>query len=330
MDNSVQKKRVLQLALFVSVLVMGIKVLAWLWTGSNAILSDALESIVNLVAGSFALYSVIIAGKPKDESHPYGHGKIEFLSAGLEGTLIAIAGTAILVKAIYNFWYPQALHSVDVGLWLTLLTGGINFIMGQYLQKSAHRLKSLTLEADGKHLSSDAWSSAGLGLGLLLIWLTGLSWMDNAIAVIMGLYILFTGYQLMRKSLAGVMDEADYVLIEQLITILNQHRQSHWVDVHNFRVIKYGADLHIDCHVTLPWYLSLQEAHQSISEVEKIIGAEAEHKIELFIHADPCLTTSCAICTHTSCQERLHPFQRQVTWKLANVLPNVKHHLGTE
>lgn len=330
MDAAGQKIKLLSITLIISVLVMGIKVLAWLQTGSNAILSDALESIVNIVAGAFALYSVIIASKPKDKSHPYGHGKIEFLSAGLEGTLIFIAGTSILTKAIYNFWHPQPLVRLDLGLILTLISGAINYGTGLYLQRSGQRLQSLTLEADGKHLSSDAWSSAGLALGLVLIWVTGVRQLDNVIAIIMGGYILYTGYQLMRKSLAGVMDEADYALIAQLINILNKNRQPHWVDVHNFRVIKYGADLHIDCHVTLPWYFSLQEAHQSISEIEKIIGDQAENKIEIFIHADPCLTTSCAVCNYSACTQRQHPFGRQVNWKLSNVLPNVKHHLETE
>lgn len=329
MDNGLQKIRVLRITLIISLVVMGLKMWAWWWTGSNAILSDALESLVNIVAGAFALFSVIVANKPKDESHPYGHGKIEFLSAGFEGTMIAMAGTGIILKAIYNFWHPQPLERLDVGLALTVLTGAINLFMGQYLRKMGRRMHSITLEADGKHLSSDAWSSGALAVGLLLLWLTKLTWLDNIIAVLMGLYILYTGYRLMRKSVAGVMDEADTALIEQLIDILHKHRQPHWVDVHNFRVIKYGADLHIDCHVTLPWYLSLQEAHQSISEIEKIIAEQAENKIEIFIHADPCLTTSCAVCNHPDCHHRLHPFERQVTWKLSNVLPNVKHHSGT-
>lgn len=306
---------------------MLIKFAAWIITQSNAILTDALESIVNVFAGAFALYSVSYAAKPKDEDHPYGHGKIEFLSIGLEGTLIAIAGISIVVKSIYNLFYPHEIDSIDIGLFLTLFTGFVNLIMGLYLQKKGKELHSVTLIADGKHILSDAYSSGGLIIGIILIWISGISWMDSVVAIIFGLLILYTGYKLMRKSLAGVLDEVDYALVEEIVEVLNKNRKDEWIDIHNFRVIKYGSNLHIDCHITLPWYYSLEQSHCLVSEVENILAKESENHVEVFIHADPCLPDSCSICALKNCAERKHPFIKQIDWSIEVILKNQKHSL---
>jgi cation diffusion facilitator family transporter len=306
---------------------MLIKFAAWIITQSNAILTDALESIVNVFAGSFALYSVSYAAKPKDEDHPYGHGKIEFLSIGLEGTLIAIAGISIVVKSIYNLFFPHEIDCLDIGLFLTLFTGFVNLIMGLYLQKKGKELHSVTLIADGKHILSDAYSSGGLIIGIILIWISGISWMDSVVAIIFGLLILYTGYKLMRKSLAGVLDEVDYALVEEIVEVLNKNRKDEWIDIHNFRVIKYGSNLHIDCHITLPWYYSLEKSHSLVSEVENILTKESENHIEVFIHADPCLPDSCSICALKNCAERKHPFIKKIDWSIEVILKNQKHSL---
>jgi cation diffusion facilitator family transporter len=327
MEREQKKIKILTTTLIVSIVLMLIKFSAWIITHSNAILTDALESIVNVFAGAFALYSVYFASKPQDENHPYGHGKIEFLSVGLEGTLIAIAGLSIIVKSIYNLYYPQEIHSLDIGLYLTVFTGSVNFFMGFYLQKKGKELHSVTLTADGKHIISDAYSSAGLIVGILLIWLSGINWMDSAVALLFGIFILFTGYKLMRKSLAGVLDEVDYSLVEEILEVLNKKRKNEWIDIHNFRVIKYGANLHIDCHITLPWYYSLEQAHNTISEVENILTSESENKVEVFIHADPCLPSSCNLCALHNCKERKHAFVKQVNWTSEIILKNKKHSL---
>jgi cation diffusion facilitator family transporter len=327
MEREQKKIRILTFTLIISSLLMLIKFGAWIITHSNAILTDALESIVNVFAGAFALYSVYFASKPQDENHPYGHGKIEFLSVGLEGTLIAIAGLSIIVKSTYNLFYPQEIHSLDIGLYLTIFTGLINFFMGLYLQKKGKELHSVTLTADGKHIISDAYSSGGLIVGIILIWISGISWMDSAVAILFGLFILFTGYKLMRKSLAGVLDEVDYALVEEILEVVNKNRKDDCIDIHNFRVIKYGANLHIDCHITLPWYYSLEQAHQLITEVETILTRESENYVEVFIHADPCLPSSCNICALKNCKERKHEFVKQIPWTSDIILKNKKHSL---
>lgn len=306
---------------------MSFKFLAYFQTHSNAILTDALESIVNVVAGIFAWYSLWLASKPRDHEHPYGHGKIEFISASIEGVLISLAGGAILAKSAYNFFIPNPIHSMDLGLVITAGAGLVNFLMGILLVKRGKNINSLAMQANGAHLKSDAYSSLGLVLGLFLIILTGALWIDNLMGIIFGGIILWQGIKILRKSIAGIMDEADFELLEEIVQTLNEERKADWIDIHNLRVIKYGNQLHIDCHVTLPWYYSLNEAHDVITDIDKIIS-ERFVDVELFVHMDPCIPSSCAICTMENCKERTQEFQQKLEWKLEQVLSNQKHNAG--
>ncbi|MCB0677694.1 MAG: cation transporter [Saprospiraceae bacterium] len=317
------------LALSIGLLLMAGKFYAWWTTNSNAILTDALESIINVVAGGFALYSLLLAFKPRDLNHPYGHGKIEFLSAGFEGGLIFLAGISIIGKSCYNLLYPQQLGSLDLGMLVTALAGGVNFVLGWVLERRGKQFGSLILIADGRHLKSDAYSSAGLLVGLFLLRLTGIQWIDNATALLFGALILYTGYRLLRTSVAGIMDEADYQLVKSITQHLDQHRSANWVDLHNFRVIKYGSALHIDCHLTVPWYLEVKEAHNETKSMEKQVAHSCSTPVEVFVHTDPCAPpSSCTVCLKTDCPVRQADFIRRVSWSLENVLSNDKHSVG--
>lgn len=312
------------LTVIVSIVLMGAKFLAWYLTGSNAILTDALESIVNVLAGGFALYSLWLSFKPRDHDHPYGHGKIEFISASIEGSLIAIAGISILFKSGYNLFFPQPIQEIDYGIWIIAGAGVINLLMGLWLRNVGNKRASLTLKANGQHLLSDAWSSAGLVLGLVILYYTKAVWVDNALGMLFGGYICWVGLRILRKSVAGIMDEADFGLLTELVAHLNEKRKPEWIDIHNLRVIQYGSMLHIDCHITLPWYYSLQEAHDEIKDLEKVIYDKYK-KVELFIHMDPCIPSSCSICSLANCKVRKHPFERHEEWKLKTLLENSKH-----
>ncbi len=171
---------------------MLVKLYAWWLTGSNAILSDALESIVNVVASSFALYSVVLSSIPQDKNHPYGHGKIEFLSVGLEGSLIMIAGMATIAKAIYNFIHPQEISSIETGFALTAFSGLVNFGMSRILVKKGNELNSISMVGDGRHLMTDVYSSIGLLVGLAVIYFTGVVWLDNLIAIGFSAFIIYS------------------------------------------------------------------------------------------------------------------------------------------
>ncbi len=313
------------LALTIGLGLMAVKFLAWWLTNSNAILTDALESIINVVAGAFALYSLYLAAKPKDDNHPYGHGKIEFLSAGFEGAMIFLAGITIFGKAGYNMINPQELQQIDIGLLLTLITGSINFGLGKMLEVQGRQANSMTLIASGKHLQSDAYSSLGLIIGLAVVYFTGMAILDNLIAGAFGIFILVTGFRLMRNSVAGIMDEADHQLVDNIVQMLEEKRTENWVDVHNFRVIKYGATLHIDCHLTLPWYYDTRRSHAEVKAFEDAVKAHCQSPVELFIHADPCEPVSCRLCMKKNCPERRHPHEQRVTWTYQNIMRDLNH-----
>lgn len=323
------KIHIMRLMLLFSTVLLGVKFGAWWITHSNAILTDALESIVNVAAGAFALFSIIYAARPKDDDHPYGHGKIEFISAGFEGALILLAGGGILYKSFLAFRYPHELHQLDWGIGLTLVSGLCNFVMGRYLIARGQLEASMLMVANGKHLVTDTISSVGLVAGLILIHYTGLTWLDNVLAIAFALVIIFTGIQIVREATSGLLDEADKNKLEQVIEILQKNRREQWIDMHKLRVQRYGFNLHIDAHITLPWYLSLEEAHAEVNALSELVNTSMGEEVESFIHADPCIEISCPVCAVEQCPHRRQPLKRIIEWKPENVLPDKKHQLDT-
>lgn len=301
------------------------KFVAYFLTNSNSILTDAAESIVNVLASAFAFYSIYLATQPKDENHPYGHGKIEFFSAFVEGTLIGIAGIIIILKSGYDLIYPNEISQLYDGAIIIGSTGIVNLIVGLYLIRTGKATQSITLEADGKHLLTDAVSSAGLVLGIVVIQLTQILWLDCVISIALGIYIIYNGYRLTRKSVGGLMDESNMELVKDIVHILQENRADSWIDVHNLRAQQYGADLHIDCHVTLPYYFDLNNVHQQISNIDQLINVAGNHQTELFIHADPCLPACCNYCKMPNCLVRQEAFRGEIKWTMENVTKNQKH-----
>lgn len=328
MQSSTQNLRTQKWVAVISVLLLAVKFIAYYTTHSVAILTDALESIVNVAAGLIGLYSLYVSAKPRDQDHPYGHGKAEFISAAIEGTLIGSAGTIIMYKAVQQLLNPVPLHKVDTGMMLVAFTALVNYFLGYYCLRIGRKNNSLALQASGKHLQSDTWSTAGIIGGLLLLYFTGLEWIDRAVAILFGFLIIYTGYQIVRKSIAGIMDEADNQLLGRMVELLNRHRQANWVDLHNLRVIKYGPVLHMDCHLTVPWYLNVHEAHHEIDELAGLVRKEFGESVEFFVHSDGCLPFSCRICNKAGCKERQHPFEKKIEWNLDNVSSNKKHQLS--
>ncbi|RZL47668.1 MAG: cation transporter [Pedobacter sp.] len=319
------KKKAILISLCVSILLMLAKFIAYFLTNSNAVLTDAAESIVNVIASSFAFYSIYLTTLPKDENHPYGHGKVEFFSAFVEGVLIGVAGIIIIFKSGYDLFYPSEIKQLYDGAIIIGATGLVNLIVGFYLIKAGKDNKSLTLEADGKHLLTDSISSGGLVIGIILIQLTGIYWLDGAISIGLGLYIIFNGYKLTRKSVGGLMDESNIDLVKDIVIILQQNRAESWIDVHNLRAQQYGADLHVDCHVTLPYYFDLSRVHQEISNIDNLINVSGKYKTELFIHADPCLPACCNYCKVRNCPVRQEAFRGEIEWTMENATKNQKH-----
>jgi cation diffusion facilitator family transporter len=311
----------------ISVMLLVVKFIAYYSTHSVSILTDALESITNVAAGFIGLYSLYIAAKPRDMDHPYGHGKAEFISAAIEGTMIGSAGAIILYKAIQNLIHPVELHKIDYGIILVAVTAIINFTLGYFCLRVARKNNSVALMASGRHLQSDTWSTLGIIAGLLLLYVTGYKWIDSAVAIAFGLFIIFTSYRIIRSSIAGIMDEADLKLLGRMVQVLNANRPENRVDMHNLRVIKYGSVLHVDCHLTVPWYLNVHEAHKEIDALADLIRREFGYSFELFVHSDGCLPFQCPICGKQDCPERQYNFEKKITWTLENISKNKKHAL---
>jgi len=318
--------RVQTIVVVASCILFAVKLLAYYFTASVAILTDALESTVNVVTGFTGLYSLRVAAMPRDKNHPYGHGKAELISASFEGILIAIAGVVIGYEAINNLMHPHTIRELDLGIGLVLGTAAVNYILGWYCIQTGKRNHSIALQASGKHLQADTWSTVGIVVGLLLLRFTNLVWIDSAVAIIFGTMILVEGYKIIRQTMAGIMDEADVELLRQVVQVLNANKADNWIDLHNLRAIKYGAVLHLDCHLTVPWYFNVNEAHREVDALDRLIRENFPQTIEMFVHTDGCVPPgSCSVCPLTACPERRRRFEKRLEWTLENITTNQKH-----
>lgn len=322
-----QNLRLQQVITLIGILLFITKLAAWYLTGSVAILTDALESTVNVIAGLIGVYSLYVSAKPKDKDHPYGHGKAEFISAAVEGTLITVAGFVIIYEAVSNLIHPHHISRLDHGIILVAVTAIINYIAGAVCVNAGKKNNSLVLIASGKHLQTDTYSTLGIIVGLVIIYFTKIWWVDSAVAILFAFIIMFTGYKIVRTSIAGIMDEADETLIKKMVQLLNANRRENWIDLHNLRIIQYGSKLHVDCHLTVPWYLNVHEAHKEIDELSALVKTEFGESLELFVHSDGCLDFSCFICTKQNCGVRKHPFEKRMEWTTENISSDKKHHL---
>ncbi|GAA4356234.1 cation diffusion facilitator family transporter [Hymenobacter saemangeumensis] len=321
------KRRLGLLSLVVSAGLVAVKFYAYHLTHSQAVLTDALESIINVFTSGFALYSLYLAGLPKDENHPYGHGKVEYLSIGFEGALIVIAGLFIFYSATLSLIHPHAVAQPDWGVALLSFTALINLAVGLVLTRAGKRLQSVALVGDGQHLYLDALSSLGSSAALVLVAATGIVQFDGAAALLLGIFILVNGYRMLRHSVSGLMDEADSAIVSQVIAELQARRRPSWIDVHNLRVQRYGANLHIDCHMQMPYYFSLEQIHTELHDIEELIRTHFAVDVEMFVHADPCTFKACSLCRMPDCPVRQHPFQHAVEWNLGNAVRNERHTL---
>lgn len=319
--------RIQKRALYLGLVLFGLKLTAYILTNSNAILTDALEGLVNIFGAGFGLFSLWYAVLPRDKNHPYGHGKIEFLSAGFEGSLILIAGGGMIVKSIYSFFVPIEVSINELALVLVTIAGVVNYLMGISMVKQGEKENSIQLIAGGKHLISDGYTTAGLLVGLAVVWLTGLTFLDSVLAILLGGVIAYAGIKIIRKSIAGVMDEADLEQIERVAKVLNDHRRKEWVDIHNFRIVRYGSKIHLDAHLTLPWYYTLKTSHDEVDLLEKLLDESFELDVEASIHTEPCLPSSCSICLLDSCGERKSKFVRRINWDVDHILDDNHHEI---
>lgn len=330
LNSASQNLKLQKIIAAISIGLFVIKIFAWYITGSVAILTDALESIVNVVAGLIGVYSLQVSARPRDMDHPYGHGKVEFISAAIEGTLIMVAGMLIIYEAVINLLgSSHIIKRLDYGIFLVAATAIINYAAGMVCVSTGKKNNSLALIASGKHLQSDTYTTVGIIAGLVLLYFTGLSWIDSVVAIVFAIIILVTGYKIIRSSVAGIMDEADTGLLKEMIDTLNKNRSANWIDLHNLRIIKYGSRLHLDCHLTVPWYFNVHEAHNEIDGLSGLVRKNYGDSVELFVHSDGCLDYSCSICDKLDCPVRKHAFEKKINWTLENISSNHKHTINS-
>lgn len=312
------------IAVFGVILFIG-KIVAWKLTNSDAVFSDAMESIVNVVSAFMGLYSLYLAAKPKDEDHPYGHGKVEFVTSGIEGALIAIAGIMIIYEGVNSLIVGKVLSKLDLGIWIIAATAVVNYLLGYISIKKGEAENSLVLISSGKHLQSDTVTTLGVVISLIVVYFTKIYWLDSVVALIFGLYIIFVGYKIVRKSLSGIMDEQDPELLNQIIKVLEENRRTEWIDVHNMKIQQFGANLHIDAHITLPWYYSLRDAHNEMEKMIILLAKNTSRSVEFNFHMDDCKPISCPVCRIAECPVREKDFVKRVTWTPENVTNTEKH-----
>lgn len=327
MQSSKQNLKIQYSLTGLTILVFFLKVATFFITHSLSVLSDTLESVVNIVATIVGSYSMFIAAKPRDKDHPYGHGKAEFVSSAFQGSLIIGVGCLIIYESIDSFIHPVTLHNLGNGFWLLILIAFVNIATALFVMHIGKKNNSNALITSGKLFLIDFFTTISVAIGILILIITNIQKVDSIIAVLLGAWVVYDGYKILRASLAGIMDEADMELLENAISEINSNRNDNWIDLHNLRVIKYGSLLHIDCHLTMPWYLNVHEAHVVMDQFTDLVKKKFGDSVEFFIHIDGCMSFSCAICAIQSCEKRQHSFQKKLDWTMENVLSNQKHQL---
>ena len=278
--------RLLWLSIAAAVATISLKAAAWLLTGSVGLLSDAAESVVNLVAAVVALAALRWATKPADEEHVYGHAKAEYFSAGIEGALIFVAAIAIAVTAVDRLLDPRALSDVGVGLAVSVVASLINLAVGLALVRTGRRERSITLEADGKHLLSDVWTSVGVVVGVAAVALTGLERLDPIVALAVAVNIVFTGTMLVRRSVGGLMDRALDPSAQREIEDVLATFERRGVGFHALRTRQAGQRAFISAHVLVPGDWSVRHGHDMAEEVEAAVRARLPYAT-VFTHVEP-------------------------------------------
>lgn len=302
--------------------ILALKAVAYFMTGSMALQSDAMESIVNVVAAVFGLGAVLFAGQPADKNHPYGHGKMEYFAAAFEGGLISLAAVIIIYESVMALYTGLALKSLGVGMALNLFAGALNGLLGWWLVRTGKRLRSKTLEADGHHVMSDFYSTAGIFVGLVLVILTGRWWLDPLVAMVVGFMLARTGFRLVRESAATLLDEEDTAMIEKIVHALDGLlrrgvAKTGVITVHGLRAIRSGRYTHIDLHLVVPEYQPVADGHDAVERFEGVLIAAAGLEGEVHTHMDPCRRKYCAHCTDAACPIRVdayvehHPITEQ-------------------
>jgi len=308
--------RLALLSISAGAVLLGLKFWSFLLSGSVALKSDAIESIVNVVAAIFALGAVIFAGQPADKEHPYGHGKIEHFSAAFEGGLISLAAVFILWEAAKGFYYGVEYKQLGLGLVVNLVAGGLNGVLGWFMLRQGRKTRSRALEADGHHILSDFWTTVGICAGLIGVKLTGLHWLDPLMAAAVGLLLARTGFRLVKESSQALLDMEDPDTLEKVLATMNQVRPWDILALHEMRTFRSGRYTHVDVHMVVPEYYPVRQAHDLCEAFGLATLKAASIEGEVHTHVDPCARLYCDRCPAECCLIRKAPKTADATFTL--------------
>lgn len=298
-----------QTSLALSVVLFFIKYWSFHITNSQALLSDAMETVVNIVVSGMSLWAIYWAAQPADQGHPYGHGKAEYLSAAFEGGLIFAAALFIMASATTSFFQAREITQLDLGMSISLAAAVINGLLGWLLIHRGRQLNSAAIIASGHHLMSDLLTTIGVLAGLLLVSWTHLNWIDGLLAIGVSFHLLLTGFKLVRSALGNLLDATNREFVEKFNQIINDHRPSWAIQIHHVRMIIAGDYHHIDAHIVMPEYWDIKTTHDVIFEYEKQVFEKYGTTGEIHFHVDPCQRAYCKNCGDLKCLIRKEPFE---------------------
>lgn len=316
------KIKTAQVSVIVGLIIFLIKIIAYFLTNSSAIFSDASESIVHILATSMVLYSIILSSRPPDESHLYGHGNVEYFSAGIEGLLIIIAALTIIYFAAKDLILGLQPDQLDTGTILIACAGIINVVLGFWIINKGNETNSLALIADGKHILTDAYTSIGVVIGLVIVLITKIYYLDPLIAILVATNIIFTGYKLIRESIGGLMMETDTKTLEIIAETITSIRTEYLIDVHNLRFWKSSDKVFIDFHLTIPYFFNIKRSHEIEEEIQKQMQSEIKNA-EIRIHFDFCKPSLCKNCNYQTCEVRQEKFDKLIKWDNTKLLSDI-------
>lgn len=303
------KLRAAKYSLVVSFIVIVLKTAGYKVSGSTAIFSDALETLVNILTAGTALWVINFVAQPKDENHPYGHGKVEFFSAAFEGGLILFAAITIMIESYRSYIHGSKITDLNLGIFFVVLASIVNLIISLYLSKIAKSEKSETLQASAAHIMSDVVTTSGVVLGLILVKLTGLYWMDPLLSFIIAFHLIVEGTKIVRRSISGLTDELDDHSLNQLSMAIQKNLQPGIINIHNLRSIRSGNFHHIDAHLIVPEFWDIAHTHKVTHEFEEKVVNEYPFEGEFAFHLDPCKKAYCEFCNIENCPIRRNSFK---------------------
>lgn len=313
------------ITLAISLVVLFLKTKAYYATFSVGVFSDALETVVNVLTAIVALFAVKVAAEPADENHPYGHGKLEYFSAAFEGGLVFFAALAIIFQAAQSVYVSnEQLNAFNGNSYLISATL-INLATGVFLLVFGRRENSHALKASGVHLMSDVVTTVGVFAGLVLVNFTGLRWIDSLVAALVGVYLLFEAYKILKSNTDALMDATDLDSVKLLSDVINSNKNKFVIDVHNLKIIRSGNFHHIDAHLVVPEYLDVATAHEITGQFEEKIVSAYKYEGEIAFHVDPCNKAYCKQCEMHDCEIRVQKFEKIKTYTVDDLVKGPQH-----